>query len=179
MSLIDNWHTEDALMEEDMKENLAEETPIKEVITEEVIDMPEEEPVLDPEEIITEDFGVICKQDGEVIAYGFWQGTRDNVKRLEEWAEYGYEKTDDKYVQGYDGKWYVEGQEPEKPAPTYEEVRQVRENLYREQKDPITCQIQSLRDEEQTEEVVAEIEALKIKRAEIVAEIKENNPYPT
>lgn len=62
--------------------------------------------------------------------------------------------------------------------PTYEEVRQVRENLYRKYKDPITCQIQSLRDEEQTEEVIAEIEALKIKRAEIVAEIKANNPYP-
>lgn len=67
---------------------------------------------------------------------------------------------------------------PEPLPLTYEEVRQIRESLYREQKDPITCQIQSLRDEGQTEEVIAEIEALKIKRAEIVAEIKENNPYP-
>lgn len=67
---------------------------------------------------------------------------------------------------------------PLPPAPTYEEVKQIRESLYKEYKDPITCQIQSLRDEEQTEEVIAEIEDLKIKRAEIVAEIKENNPYP-
>lgn len=60
----------------------------------------------------------------------------------------------------------------------YEEVRQTREQLYKEHKDPITCQIQSLRDEEQTEDIVAEIDALIIKRAEIVAKIKEENPYP-
>ena len=81
--------------------------------------------------------------------------------------------------QAYDGSWYLVGFAPEKPAPTYEEVRQTREALYREQKDPITCQIQSLRDEEETEEILAEIEALKVKRAEIVAKIKEENPYPT
>lgn len=86
-----------------------------EELIEEVIDMSEEEPVLDPEEVITEDFGVICKQDGEVTAYGFWAGTRANVQRLEEWAEFGYEKTSDKYVQGYDGKWYVEGYTPKRP----------------------------------------------------------------
>lgn len=170
MSLIDNWHTEDALMEEDMKENLAEETPI-----EEVIDMPEEEPVLDPEEVITEDFGVICKQDGEVIAYGFWQGTRDNVKRLEEWAEYGYEKTSDKYVQGYDGKWYVEGTEPEKPAPTYEEVQQARASAYEAEVDPLMSQYNrkktfNLFEEGEEEALLAEIEAK-------VAEIKARYPY--
>ncbi len=66
----------------------------------------------------------------------------------------------------------------EKPLLTYEEVRQTREALYRDQKDPITCQIQSLRDEEQTEDIIAEIDALKVKRAEIVAKIKEENPYP-
>ena len=81
--------------------------------------------------------------------------------------------------QAYDGSWYLVGFAPEKPLPTYEEVRQAREALYREQKDPITCQIQSLRDEEETEEILAEIEALKVKRAEIVAKIKEENPYPT
>lgn len=81
--------------------------------------------------------------------------------------------------QAYDGSWYLVGFAPEKPTPTYEEVRQTREALYREQKDPITCQIQSLRDEEKTEEILAEIEALKVKRAEIVAKIKEENPYPT
>ena len=155
------------------------EIPVEEVITEEVIDMPEEEPVLDPEEIITEDFGVICKQDGEVIAYGFWQGTRDNVKRLEEWAEYGYEKTSDKYVQGYDGKWYIEGAEPEKPAPTYEEVQKARASAYEAEVDPITAHINRLRDEEQTAEVAAKIAELVEERKALVAKIKEENPYPT
>lgn len=64
------------------------------------------------------------------------------------------------------------------PSPTYEEVRQAREILYTKQKDPITCQIQALRDEEQTEEIIAQIEELKIKRSHVVAKIKEENPYP-
>lgn len=60
----------------------------------------------------------------------------------------------------------------------YENVRQTREQLYKEQKDPITCQIQSLRDEEQTDEILAEIENLLVKRQAVVAEIKAANPYP-
>ena len=59
-----------------------------------------------------------------------------------------------------------------------EEVRLTRASLYAQKKDPITCQIQALRDEEQTDEVVAEIENLKAERAAVVAEIKANNPYP-
>lgn len=80
--------------------------------------------------------------------------------------------------QAYDGNWYVLGFAPIKPEPTKEEIRQTREALYRDQKDPITCQIQSLRDEEQTEDIIAEIDALITKRAEIVAKIKQDNPYP-
>lgn len=65
------------------------------------------------------------------------------------------------------------------PAPlTREEVQAIRARLYAQYKDPITCQIQSLRDEEQTPEVIADIERLKAERAEIVAKIKEENPYP-
>lgn len=148
---------------------------IEEVI-EEVVETPEEEPVLDPEEIITEDFGVICKQDGEVTAYGFWTGTRANNQRLEEWAEFGYEKTSDKYVQGYDGKWYIEGTEPEKPAPTYEEVKQNRANAYANEVDPLMNEYTrkktfNLFEGNEETELLAEIEAK-------VAEIKENNPYP-
>lgn len=63
-------------------------------------------------------------------------------------------------------------------AEQVEEVRQTREQLYKEQKDPITCQIQSLRDEEQTDEVIAEIENLLVKRQAVVSEIKAANPYP-
>ena len=82
-------------------------------------------------------FDVICKQDNEVIAYGTWEDTEENRQRLEEWSELGYQETSDKYVQGYDGKWYIEGTEPEKPAPTYEEVQQVRASLYRDIVDPM------------------------------------------
>ena len=161
MSLIDNWHTEDALMEEDMKEILTEETNL--------------------EEVITEDFGVICKQDGEVIAYGFWQGTRDNVKRLEEWAEYGYKKTSEKYVLGYDGKWYIEGTEPAKPAPTNEEISQQRQNSYIERTDPLT--LRKLRKQalgewttEDEKQYIAQIKAIS---EQIASEFPYNSEEPS
>lgn len=64
-------------------------------------------------------------------------------------------------------------------AEQVEEVRKTREQLYKEYKDPITCQIQSLRDEDViTPELEAEIAALIEKRKQIVAKIKEDNPYP-
>ena len=65
------------------------------------------------------------------------------------------------------------------PAPlTKEEVNAVRKQLYTTQVDPITSHISRLKDEEQTPEVIADIERLKAERAEIVAKIKEENPYP-
>lgn len=79
--------------------------------------------------------------------------------------------------EAYDGSWYVKGYVPQKVL-TKEEVQSTRAGLYTKYKDPITCQIQSLRDEEQTPEVIADIERLKAERAEIVAKIKEENPYP-
>lgn len=59
-----------------------------------------------------------------------------------------------------------------------EEVRWTRANLYQEKVDPLTAHIQRLRDEEQTDEVVAEIESLLAERATMVVKIKEENPYP-
>ena len=88
------------------------------------------------------------------------------------------EVEDDEIEQAYDGSWYVKGYAPEKPAPTKEEVEETRKQLYTAQVDPITAQISRLRDEEQTEEIVAEIVALKVERSELVAKIKEENPYP-
>lgn len=64
------------------------------------------------------------------------------------------------------------------PAPTKEEVSETRKQLYTEQVDPLTAQISRLRDEPQTEELIAEIEALKVERSELVTKIKEENPYP-
>lgn len=99
------------------------------------------------------------------------------VINQEEAKELGWEQNE--LDVGYDGHFYLKGYAPEKPALTYEEIKQIRRQLYITQKDPITCQIQSLKDEEQTEEVIAEIKALMQERSELVAKIKEENPYPT
>ena len=155
---------------------------VEEVFEEsEIINVPNEEPQLDPKEIISEDFGVICKRDGEVIAYGFWKGTRANNERIKEWAEYGYEKTSEKYVQGYNGKWYIEGTEPTKPAPTNEEISQQRQNAYIERTDPLTLRKlrkQALNDwtSEDEKEYIAQIKA---KSEQIEKEFPYNSEEPT
>lgn len=61
---------------------------------------------------------------------------------------------------------------------THEEVRQKRAELYAVEVDPLTAQISRLRDEPETPELLAEIDALIAQRAEIVARIKAENPYP-
>lgn len=63
--------------------------------------------------------------------------------------------------------------------PTKEEQQKARAEAYRLEKDPITCQINSLRDEEQTLEVITEIAQLVEERKAKVAEIKARYPYPT
>lgn len=140
-----------------------------------------EEEILNPEEIVSDDFGVVCMQDGVVVAYGFWKGTRANNERIKEWAEFGYKKTSDKYVQGYDGKWYVEGEEPAKPAPTNEEISQQRENAYIKRTDTLT--LRKLRKQalnkwtaEDEKEYVAQIQAIS---AQIASEFPYNSEEPT
>ena len=80
--------------------------------------------------------------------------------------------------EAYNGLWYVKGYAPEKPIPTGEEIRQLRANAYALEVDNITAHISRLRDEEQTEEVIAEISALIEERALKVEEIKQRYPYP-
>lgn len=72
----------------------------------------------------------------------------------------------------------VDNEVVEKPEPTIEEISVLREQLYIKNADPITCHINRLKDEEQTAEILAEIETLKAERATIIAKIKEENPYP-
>ena len=58
-------------------------------------------------------------------------------------------------------------------------VKETRANLYATFVDPITAQINRLRDEDvTTPELEAEIASLIEERKQIVTEIKENNPYP-
>lgn len=68
---------------------------------------------------------------------------------------------------------------PEPPAPTEEEQRLARASAYQAEVDPITAHISRLRDKEQTEEVIAEINSLMLERDEKVEEIKARFPYPT
>lgn len=63
------------------------------------------------------------------------------------------------------------------PAPTHDEQSEKRAEAYRAEVDPITSHIQRLRDEEQTPEIVAEIEQLIAERDAKVVEIKERYPY--
>ena len=82
---------------------------------------------------------------------------------------------------GWDSKWYEAGYVPEEPQPlppTYEEVKQIRESLYKSEVDPITAHIQRLRDQPQTETIKAEIEALIQERDNTFINIQIEHPYP-
>lgn len=78
--------------------------------------------------------------------------------------------------ESYNGSWYLTGYAPKQP--TQEEQRQKREDAYILEVDKITCHINRLKDEEQTEEVIAEIEQLKQERSAKIEEIKQRYPYP-
>ena len=68
---------------------------------------------------------------------------------------------------------------PPAPAPTKEEQSKKREAAYIAETDPIQTHIDRLKDGEQTPEIIAEIEQLRIERDEKIAAIKERYPYPT
>lgn len=69
----------------------------------------------------------------------------------------------------------------DQPEPSIEEkneaIRATREMLYRGTVDPITFQISRLRDEVQSPEIEQEIQNLLVQRSELVAKIREENPY--
>lgn len=74
----------------------------------------------------------------------------------------------------YNGEYLLKS---EIPAPTEEEQSKKREQAYIAETDPIQTHIDRLKDGEQTPEIVAEIEALRIERDEKIAAIKERYPY--
>lgn len=86
---------------------------------------------------------------------------------------------DDYGLYYYDGKNAEYLLKSEIPAPTKEEQSEKREYAYTQEVDGITAHIQRLRDKEQTEEIIAEIERLMAERDAKVEEIKERYPYPT
>lgn len=72
--------------------------------------------------------------------------------------------------------WFEDQPEPS-IAEKNEAIRATREMLYRRTVDPLTAQISRLRDEVQSPEVEQEIQSLLIQRSELVAKIREENPY--
>lgn len=77
-----------------------------------------------------------------------------------------------------DVKYYEICAVPEPPAPTHDEIREMRANAYQQEVDPITSHITRLRDAEITEEIAAEIAELIAERDALVEEIKARYPYP-
>lgn len=84
------------------------------------------------------------------------------------------EYTDEDVETAYTGDKYLKGFAP-KPSNEYQSKE--REKAYIAEVDPITSHISRLKDEEQTEEIIAEIEQLKAERTEKRNAIKERFPY--
>ena len=63
-------------------------------------------------------------------------------------------------------------------VPTKEEQSKKREAAYIAETDPIQTHIDRLKDGEQTPEIIAKIEELRIERDEKIEQIKERYPYP-
>lgn len=74
----------------------------------------------------------------------------------------------------YNGEYLLKSEIPE---PTHEEQSAKREQAYIAETDPIQTHIDRLKDKEQTPEIVAEIEALRIERDEKIDAIKARYPY--
>lgn len=72
--------------------------------------------------------------------------------------------------------WFEDQPEPT-IAEKNEAIRSTREMLYRGTVDPLTSQISRLRDDVQSPEVEQEIQVLLAQRSELVAKIREENPY--
>lgn len=74
-------------------------------------------------------------------------------------------------------KVWFEDQPEQTVAEKNETIRATRERLYIGTVDPLTSQISRLRDEVQSPEIEQEIQALLAQRSELVAKIREENPY--
>ena len=102
----------------------------------------------------------------------------DEYAAVANWCNEGQEYHIELYIDENDIEWYRTVKNPEPLPPTKEEQEQNRANAYQQEVDPITSHINRLRDEEQTEEIIAEIEQLKLERDAKVEEIKARYPYP-
>ena len=74
-------------------------------------------------------------------------------------------------------KVWFEDQPEQTVAEKNETIRATRERLYIGTVDPLTSQISRLRDDVQSPEVEQEIQSLLVQRSELVAKIREENPF--
>lgn len=96
----------------------------------------------------------------------------------EQYAEFvTLEENQGKILKEDSDKVWFEDQPEQTVAEKNETIRATRERLYIGTVDPLTSQISRLRDEEQSPEVEQEIQALLAQRSELVAKIREENPY--
>lgn len=102
----------------------------------------------------------------------------EEYSQVAEWCNEGQEYHIELYIDENDIEWYRTVKNPEPLPPTEEEQRENRARAYQQEVDPITSHIQRLRDMEQSEEIIAEIEQLKLERDTKVEEIKARYPYP-
>ena len=101
----------------------------------------------------------------------------EEYSEVAEWCNNSGEYSIELYIDENEIEWYRTVKNPEPLPPTKEEQRENRANAYQQEVDPITSHIQRLRDMEQTEEIIAEIEKLIVERDAKVEEIKERYPY--
>ena len=104
---------------------------------------------------------IAINETGEFLCLDYDESVEDIEHSIDDYAIYN-----DEYML-----------KSEIPAPTHEEQSAKREKAYEAETDPIQTHIDRLKDKEQTPEVIAEIEALRIERDEKIAAIKERYPY--
>lgn len=102
---------------------------------------------------------------------------QEEYSQVAEWCNNGQEYHIELYIDENNIEWYRTVKNPEPLPPTKEEQEQNRARAYQAEVDPITAHIQRLRDMEQTEEIIAEIEQLKLERDTKVEDIKSRYPY--
>ena len=85
-----------------------------------------------------------------------------------------HEYQEDEIEQAYTSEWYVKGHAPTKPAPTKDEVRAIRQELYQTEADPLRYDMDEAFSREETEKG-EQCRGLWLAKKD---EIRANNPYP-
>ena len=109
-------------------------------------------------------------------SYAKWKLLKSELNdKLDEYGQVANWCNQNGYSIKDDGEYFKV--EKHKIEYTHEMIESFRQVAYAQEVDPITAHINRLRDEEQTDEIIAEIDELKEERKQKVQEIKERFPY--